>query len=1234
MEHHERARYLRRIFIVWLLLTGPTNFFGRTVTGRPLPHNHNPQDIFNRAQQEADKLSHPTTIHPHCPATLDPSWSRLGNYYYNRLQNEPTAFYNGLNACHLNQGHLAIPYTELEWKILLTLAVTNVNDYFIGVYLPQNLPLDTSCSKEECDRYLRLANGAPFQWQPWMGRVFDRWPNQPRCYRTTARGPYALKKAMSTNCHRPYPIICQTTCPPDGPPIVPPPLQHDPGHHRFQRQKEPSINESTLNFLAAQPMNHSQLNPWSQSNLAIDLPDDLPPTKDPKDVVAYDCTDPLDITPYQMDLHHKTCAVPARPQSQRNTTYLLLQRADAVRITTRQCKVTETIIPFYCGYMSHNIFVFPFFRMNEKVDISPRECEDMWDTLTWTDNKGGVHHLQANATNSIYYLKAGKSYIRDGTLDCEGEEYTLGNKTHHSIVVPVSRKIQLFSQPAAVDEQGIVHVLRPDLLLTCPVNTEKCLTGSAGTFIWTMPSPSTACRFHRIRTVTGITVTDQFGVDVFMSTDDSLIRLLLTTTTSKCGHVVFSTNYDKLFLTSDLQAHTFFKPLHPAEFSAYTYANQQDGWLFGFLTQYIRKEFQAVHYHACQQRINEKQLSYDSILAEQHGSTDGDTAHLLNGYFVTVQGETWYRHRCRRITAKAVSLPECYSALPVKLTEDDERRYRYYHKLNGTLQLFVEPHSRRLTRRGISTECSKVFPSLYRGLNGNWLSVLPDIHPIAPPDLLASNDFDALATNDPRDFNFDKGGIYTADDIQSMEKQLHQQRARLDVGYSMGRAAQDTSWTSSNSGSSSFSQQLFAPLAGILDFNPISFLWCLLEGWMFIVNFCAALYWSIYIWFWFHRCSSRPMQPGHNLLQHAWYAAFPFTQATQNTPAPVVSTPTSPPIAPGATSSRTEATAPKPLQEVQPLLTPPTVTNYTGAEGNLPRSPHQALQQEVTHHTHALAQLAIPEREYPPNQGIYNVSYAEITRTPLPNSPRPKPKPFRDDAQIYLTMKRRPVRRHSTRVQQNNQHYAVPRPLTHKPSLPKKPAFVPLGLPQSPRQHWKNHRRSKSYTPQYYLDDVVHANSPKNDFPPLPHTSSPQTSHQSLPQLLDKLNSTSPPNTYLKAESPSPINPPSPTDCGTIGTSPGSSNEKLSTNNTFPDLIQQEEERVQDGFDLLLAALPAAPPTQQAGRALYSALNQDIRASKATFTKTSGHTDGDITNFDNLIINYRKRLNQLISRYY
>ena len=1218
--------YLGALLVGWRLIASAANDI---VPDPQLPSDDSTAWKLFQPQRDQQRLP------PNCPGTPDSSWILFNGFYYNTLDLAVGDFYHGGQQCALNDADVAFPAHYDEWQFLLTLARSNLQDFFVGIHLPIEMPLSTQCKQKECEQFLKLANGSDFRWAWWMKDSFDRDQNQPRCYRLTATGPQSMLKAVSAHCYQNHAVTCITNCPKEGPPTFPSPLTvrsylpktppmmlHR--RSRTRRLEEPNFNQSLKDFLAPPKINHSQLSPWTISPGYADPAPEIEPTRDPKDLIAYDCTDPLDIQAYQMATQAKSCLLPAQPQHQRNSSYFLLQKSDTIKISLRQCQVTETTIPFYCGAWSHQTFAYPFLRIEEKLPISPRECEDLWDTWTFVDPHKNIHHLIPNDTTRIYYLQAGASDIEDGTIHCQGGRYDYKGVTYENMVVAKSVTIQLLTQPASIDDNEVVHVLRPDIFLSCSALDEKCVTNTAGTFIWKAPQAERACRYHKLRHVTGITVTDQFGVDTFMSTDNSLIRLLIKEATSRCGHVLLSTNYADLFLTADIYATIFDSPLPASEFSAYTYANQQDGFLYGFLTSYIRQEFQAVHHHACQRKLLDKQFNYDTLLAEQHGATDGDTAQLANGFFVTVAGEAWYRHRCRKIVVTAISLPECYSAIPVSLSPDDLRRYRFYHRLDNstTLQLFVEPHSRRLTRRGIATECSHLFPALYKGLNGNWLALHPDVLIVEPPDILAAEALQALHHNNPEDFNFDTGGIYTREDIAQMESRLHAQRAVQDVGFTLGRSAQSHNWLSNSAASSSsfHPEHLFGPLAGLVSFSPLRLLWDTILNWGLFCSVLTGIYYLVYILHWLLNFGRNlfvsPVAPGQSLFHHLWATA---RATSTSTPVPRPFPRPRPPASPSPQSPEPPAPPDTSTALPQPDLTYPTPAprslahiRTTSSEIqeesksaeipshqpllSTPPPSYQDMRQDLKHLT--LQQLPRGQSPFAPEP----ITYANIVHgSPLTTAFRPVQT---DDANIYMNMSGHGgVRRRTSPKQPPRRHHGEPHYKTPR-------ALYPARIPTAPRAKKSHSRRSRgSYEALFHMDDFPQI------APSIPDTTKPPPAlHQSSPSVLDPPIPTSP-------------TPSANTRMGHAGSSPGSTPPRLNS------LTQQEFDRVLNRFDLLLSSIPEIPPTKKAQQLLRASLMTDIGA---TYEKLKLQTLPlkDLDHWEDMIKQYQNRLHTLLSQGY
>jgi hypothetical protein len=74
-----------------------------------------------------------------------------------------------------------------------------------------------------------------------------------------------------------------------------------------------------------------------------------------------------------------------------------------------------------------------------------------------------------------------------------------------------------------------------------------------------------------------------------------MIRLILRRPTQLCGEAIgFRTNYDNLYLMDEIYKDQVSTTLLLGEVSTITYANQQDGFLFGEMSAHVKAEFGAL----------------------------------------------------------------------------------------------------------------------------------------------------------------------------------------------------------------------------------------------------------------------------------------------------------------------------------------------------------------------------------------------------------------------------------------------------------------------------------------------------------------------------------------------------------------------------------------------------------------------------------------------------------------
>lgn len=935
------------------------------------------------------------------------------------FHNDSSLFYEGMDTCSQNYGSTAFPTAQPQFGTLGKFANGFTGDVYVGVYMPIHLSIHVTCTAQSCDDYLQLADGSQFHWQPWMGNSFDRKPLQPRCFVFTPSPSTALYSVSPSSCYNYNTLVCMSRCPRRGTPIYPAPSNISaaaPQHpesvvnkiiSRQKRLQQYNYDDVERDFFQTPEtsINSQYMAELTDLHLLQTDPNfQVPRTPNPRHIVGYDCSNPLDVTPLRSDATIQSCNKTPRPKSQRNAEFLLLQSRDKVSIKVKNCVITETIIPHYCGMFSHSVFAPRWLQIEQDVSLSPEQCEQIWTNFKYVDPTGISHSIIPGDTKHVTYFAAGSTDDSTGSIKCQGSSFRYQGRTYEDMVVTVQQKVTILKQPAEILDNDLVHIPRLAIKLACSASTLKCVSPNFGTFIWSLPSNT--CRYIKIRRTKGLIISDDSGQDTYMSNDGTLIRLALVNPTSKCGVVVYETNYARLFLTADLATDAFGDST-PHDLSIYTYANQQDGWLHGSLTSYIVEEFYKVHEYICRLLLSHGSSDYDRILAAQHGSIDGDTAFLGQGHFVTAAGEVYYRFRCSRIIVTARNSPSCYSSIPVTLSPADFNRYHLLHDLdsnNSTIEFFLEPHSRRLTVRGIKIKCPALFKPMYTGLNGNMIRLNPELSFVDPPAVLSPESFRELSLSQPDNPDFDQGGIYEPEIIRSHEKYTTSQRAVQDVSHTLASSAQDHDWFSNSATAQALldpltlSNKLSSAVQGLLpDFPTLGLLWDSLVSWG---SFCSVIMGIVYFLTLIGGCCSccvKKLPLYHltnffiylkngtiNLIQQLLQALRPPPQTDpryQSTNPPVPARNTLPrPVTSGQSSMRGEPQ--EPPADTQPSCPKPDKTTveeniYDDPSTPGKGSPHttmpRAMKKFPTHGRQGRShlQLVYPEIPHKDNKDLY-----------------------------------------------------------------------------------------------------------------------------------------------------------------------------------------------------------------------------------------------------------------------
>ena len=544
--------------------------------------------------------------------------------------------------------------------------------------------------------------------------------------------------------------------------------------------------------------------------------------------VAYDCSQPLDLESVQLHESQDCLEEGESSADQQNVSYVLLQRADFLRVPVTTCRVQQTIIPLYCGSMDHQTLITPFLRIQEVKTVTAEECRQLWASQKFKDEKGHLHPLHRNRTSYLQYDRVGYTSPAEWHTDCQGGAWHIAGRTYHHVVVSVNLAITLIVEEGKIDDNGGMELAQSGLRLPCRDVDQGCQLFES-THVWRTPGARESCRYFQARTVAGVLMTEPDNRRTFISTDGSLTRVELKAELSVCGRSVTQTNYQKLAVSTDFRNPLWMRKLHPNELSVITYANQQDKAILAHIAEAATAEFKKVRRHICQYQRSAKSNSLATLAAEHTARVGGETASLGDGVFVTAAGEGYYKYRCRRVRVTGRNMPGCYSALPVQLSPTDARLYQAARRRDrkvGTPLLqhrrrrdaddtdgdytlddattppkplpdfFMEPYSHRLTTIGIPRACSGDFAPVWKTQTGQWVKAAPAIRSVAAPkhmEVMGSDDLEDdtdSAFRALQDYNVEVGGIYPPDDVHAMEMYREGVRRGQQVETYIGERAQ------------------------------------------------------------------------------------------------------------------------------------------------------------------------------------------------------------------------------------------------------------------------------------------------------------------------------------------------------------------------------------------------------------------------------------------------------------
>ena len=506
-----------------------------------------------------------------------------------------------------------------------------------------------------------------------------------------------------------------------------------------------------------------------------------------RQIEAFDCSNPSDIEAVSVEA--RPCKAPARAASQVNASYAVVQRARYRRITAWRCQQEASRSAYYCGHYDHETEVPQWGSVSAPRIVPVDTCKEWVKTKTFTTPKRETRSLQVGGTTIVGYEVVGRTAPWDASdLQCYGETYRVGpGRSKPDMVVYEHSRITVRQEELWIDDDNNIVVRNGNLRTSCKMQDLECDT-TMGTLYWPVLTKEQQCQFHVTRFTTGVVASDGHGNRAYMSSDSSMVRLMLGEGVSLCGEQGMKTDFDRLFLVEKHRVGPLHKELPADEVSITTYVDTSDAFIYGYLSEFIQDQFKRMVDRQCRSEGQARDRAMRAMATAQGVRQDGRTSNDGAGHFFSFNGDAAYSFIYRPVMATGRDDSTCYDALPVDLLAEDLERYFTGHGLpvphptdetgRRLPVLFVEPGTHRLTSEGIQRPCSRSFPSLYENSLGGWVAVIQgELHLAPAPTSLADRDAKTTdpVTGEPRKFDFEAGGVYppvlkTAYEVELQER--------------------------------------------------------------------------------------------------------------------------------------------------------------------------------------------------------------------------------------------------------------------------------------------------------------------------------------------------------------------------------------------------------------------------------------------------------------------------------
>lgn len=271
---------------------------------------------------------------------------------------------------------------------------------------------------------------------------------------------------------------------------------------------------------------------------------------------------------------------------------------------------------------------------NKEVLISVESCRRLVRTRDWWLTPNFPVKIKLNHLNTFKYHAIGNTSVTaDGEVKCNGER-TFTTMGHAEQIVIAAQVFISVEKEHFKGQKEITQAVTRGVNLPCSLGELGCETAE-GTFFWTADKGE--CPQYRVarNNVRGAFAVSDEGVETFVSSDDSLIRLQRLGTSTLCDRTMYATPYEDLFIL-ELDENT--KPLTRLvghdDVNVFSFVKNRDDFLFNDIKERLEGELTYIQEMSCQDNLRKSSLDF-FLQMEMPALTN---LYLGDGTFATSAG--------------------------------------------------------------------------------------------------------------------------------------------------------------------------------------------------------------------------------------------------------------------------------------------------------------------------------------------------------------------------------------------------------------------------------------------------------------------------------------------------------------------------------------------------------------------------------------------------------------------